>query len=115
MASIFDMIERIESLDEVKEWKRQEAAEKLRKEIAAFVAHIGHSYTYECENTGLSYELMDDGAILAKDDSDNEQSIIELNLYLEEMELIREHLYDVLNAELLYDEDEIDRYTNLCL
>ena len=109
MASIFDIIERIDSLDEIREWKKQEAAEKLRKEICAFVTHVGHSYTYECPTTGLSYELMDDGTIL-----DKEQRV-ELNLYLEEMELIREHLYDVLNAELLYDEDEIDRYTNLCL
>lgn len=115
MANIFDMIERIESLDIVKEQKRIEAQQMLKKEICAFVVHIGHSYVYECESTGLSYELLYDGTIIAKDEDEGKEQRIELNLYLEEMELIREHLYDVLNAELLYDEDELDRYTNLCL
>ena len=115
MANIFDMIERIESIGKIKEQKRIEAQQMLKREICAFVAHIGHSYVYECESTGLSYELLDNGTILAKDEDSNNEQRVELNLYLEEMELIRKHIVEVLNAELLYDEDELDRYTNLCL
>ena len=115
MENIYDIIKKIESLNEIKEQMRIAAAERLQEEICAFVAHIGHSYTYECESTGLSYELLDDGTILAKDEDSNKEQRIELNLYLEEMELIRKNLVEVLNAELLYEEDEIGRYQNLCL
>ena len=115
MENIYAMIERIESLNLVKEQKRIEAAKVLRMEICAFVAHIGHSYTYECPITGLSYELLDDAIILARDEDSNEQRVEVQLLYLEEMEHLHEHIVEVLSDELLYEEEEIDRYTNFCL
>lgn len=116
MENIYAMIERIESLNEIKEQKRIEAAKRLQREICAFVAHIGHSYVYECPYTGLSYELLDDGTILAKDeDSNKEQGIEVKDLYLEEMEHLHEHIVEVLSDELHLEEDEIGRYQNLCL
>ena len=115
MENIYAMIARVDFLDEVRENEKKKAAERLQEEMRIFVAHIGHSYVYECKSTGLSYELMDDGTILAKDEDSNKEQRIELNLYLEEMELIREHLVEVLNAECLYIEDEIGRYQKLCL
>ena len=115
MENIYAVIERIESLNEIKEQKRIEAAKRLQKEICAFVAHIGHSYVYECPYTGLSYELLDDAIILARDEDSNEQRVEVQLLYLEEMEHLHEHIVEVLNAECLYEEDEIGRYQNFCL
>ena len=115
MENIYDIIKKIESLNEIKEQKRIAAAERLQEEICAFVAHIGHSYTYECESTGISYELLDDKTILARDEDNNEQRVEVQLLYLEEMEFLHEHIVKVLSDELLYEEDEIRGYQNLCL
>ena len=115
MENIYDMIERIESLNLVKEQKRIAASKVLQEEICAFVAHIGHSYVYECESTGISYELLEDAIVIARDEDSNEQRVEVQLLYLEEMEFLHEHIVKVLSDELLYEEDEIRGYQNLCL
>ena len=114
MENIYDIIREIESLNEIKERMRIEAAKRLQKEICAFVAHIGHSYVYECPYTGLSYELLDDAIILARDEDSNEQRVEVQLLYLEEMEHLHEHIVEVLSDELHLEEDEIGRYQNFC-
>ena len=119
MANVYSMIERVNFLNDVKEIKRKAAAEVLRKEVCAFVAHEGQSYTTnKCPRIWRLYVLLDDGNVIRKkeDDNDDEGEVIEIkDLSIEEMEFIRGFIVDMLNYELQCAEDEIYRYTNLCL
>jgi len=116
MAKVYDMIERVDFLNDVKEIEKKAAAEVLKKEIRAFVMHEGQSYTYDCPSTGCSYSLLCNGNVLIKDDEDAEEKEVEMeNLTPEEMEILREFMVYMLDTEIQYEEEEIDRYTNLCL
>ena len=116
MAKVYDMIERVDFLDEIRETERKKAAERLQNEIRAFVTYEGQSYTYDCPSTGCSYSLLCDGNILIKEDDDAEEEEIEVkDLSIEEMETLREFMVDMLDTEIKYEKEEIDRYTNLCL
>ena len=116
MTKVHDMIERVNFLNDVKEIEKKAAAEMLQNEICAFVTHEGQSYTYDCPSTGCSYSLLCDGNILIKEDDDAEEEEIEVkDLSIEEMEILREFMVDMLDTEIKYEEEEIDRYTNLCL
>ena len=117
MENIYDIIEKIKSLDEIRENKRKEAAERLQREICAFVAHYGQVSTDECPSTWLKYVLLREGNVLIrKDDEDDNMEEFEVrNLSLVEMEFIRKFIVDTLNNDLQYQEDEIDRYIDLYL
>lgn len=116
MARVHDMIERVNFLNDVKEIEKKAAAEMLQSEMRAFVTHEGQSYTYDCPSTGCSYSLLCDGSILIKEDDDAEEEEIDVkDLSIEEMENLREFMVDMLDTEIKYEEEEIDRYTNLCL
>ena len=116
MAKVYDMIERVNFLNDVKEIEKKAAAEMLQNEMRAFVTHEGQSYTYDCPSTGCSYSLLCDGNILIKEDDDAEEEEIEVkDLSIEEMEILREFMVYMLDTEIKYEEEEIDRYTNLCL
>ena len=111
------MIERVNFLNDVKEIERKAAAEMMQKDVCAFVAHEGQSYTYDCPSTRCSYSLLCDGNVLIrKDDEDAEEEAIEVkDLSIEEMEILHEFMVYMLDTEIQYEEEEIDRYTNLCL
>ena len=116
MENIYAMIERVNFLNDVKENEKNEAAEMLQGEICAFVAHEGQVSTDECPNTWRTYVLLREGNVLIRNDDEDEGEEVEVeNLILEEMEFLRKFMVDTLNHELQYQEDDIDRYKNLCL
>ena len=111
MKNIYAMLSQVDFLDEIRKNERKAAAERLQKDICAFVAHYGKASTDEC-----SYVLLRDGNILIrKDDEDEGEEVGAENLSLEEMEFLRKFMVERINLDLQYQEDEIDRYTNLCL
>lgn len=81
------MLERVYSLDKIRETERKEAAKVLQKDYCAFVANYGHA--------GKEVEVE--------------------NLTLEEMESLREFMVERINQDIQYQEDEIDRYIDLYL
>ena len=117
MENIYAMLERVDFLDEVRETERKKAAEQLHAEIATFVAHYGYASTDECTITWRTYVLLSDGAFVLrkKDEEDEGESVTIRDLSIEEMEFIRKFMVDTINHDLQYLEDEIERYTNLCL
>lgn len=84
MENIYAMLARVDFLDEIRENEKRKAAEQLQAEICAFVAHYGYASTDV------------------------------RNLSLVEMEFLHEFMIDTLNNDLQYQEDEIDRYIDLC-
>ena len=116
MKNIYDMLARVESLADVWESERKKAAVQLQAEICAFVAHYGQASTDECPSTWHLYVLLEDGNVLIrKDDEDDNMEEFEVkNLSLVEMEFIREFMVDTLYNDIQYQEDEIDKYINLC-
>ena len=119
MENIYEIIEKINSLNDVKEIEKRKAAEVLRKEVCAFVAHEGQSCTTnKCPRIWRLYVLLDDGNVIRKkeDESSESEETIEIkDLSIEEMEFIHGFIVDILNYELQCAEDEIARYTNLWL
>ena len=117
MVNIFNMIERVDFLDDVRENERKKAAVQLQAEVCTFVAHYGQVSTDECPSTCHLYVLLCNGNVLIrKDDEDDNMEEFEVgNLSLVAMEFIREFMVSTLKNDLQYQEDEIDRYKNLCL
>jgi hypothetical protein len=117
MVNIFNMIERVNFLDEIRETERKKAAEQLQKEVCAFVAHYGQVSTDECPSTWHLYVLLCNGNVLIrKDDEDDNMEEFKIeNLSLVEMEFIREYMVDTLNRDSQYIDDEIERYIDLYL
>ena len=117
MVNIFNMMARVDFLDEIREVERKKAAIQLQEEIRAFVTHYGQASTDTCPSTGHLYVLLRDGNVLIrKDDEDDNMEEFEVgNLSLIGMEFIKKFMVDTLNHDLQYLEEEIDRYTNLCL
>ena len=117
MVNIFNMIERVNFLDEIRETERKKAAVQLQEEIRIFVAHYGQASTDECPSTWHLYVLLCNGNVLIrKDDEDDNMEEFEVgNLSLVEMEFIRKFMVDTINHDLQYIDDEIDRYQNLYL
>ena len=118
MTNVYSMIERVNFLNDVKEIEKRKAAEVLRKEVCAFVAHEGQSYTTnKCPRIWRLYILLDDGNVIRKkEDDDAEEEVIEIkDLSIEEMEFLHNFIVDMLNYELQCAEDEIYRYKNFCL
>ena len=94
------MLARVDSLDEIIENERKEAAKRLHNDLCAFIAHYGQVY----KSKGCSYSLFRNG------------EEVELgNLNIEEMEILYKFMVDTLNNDIQYQEDEIDRYIDLCL
>ena len=116
MVNIFNMLARVDFLDEIRENERRSAAKTLQAELCAFVAHYGQVSTDRCPSTWLLYGLMCNGSILIRKDDEDEGEEVEIkNLSLAEMEFLREFMVDTLNHDLQYQDEEIDRYKNLCL
>ena len=100
MDNIYDMLARVDSLDRIIENERKEAAKRLHMDFCAFSAHYGQVYKSE----GCSYSFIRNG------------EEVELgNLCIEEMEILYKFMVDTLNNDIQFQEDEIDRYINLCL
>ena len=115
MANIFNMLARVDSLEESREWKRKNAAEMLQKEVCAFVAHYGYACTEECPCTLLTYTILRDGLILRKKEEDDPGEVFQVgDLSIAEMEFIHEFMVDTLHHDSQYIEDELQRYINLC-
>ena len=103
------MLSRVACLDEIREHERKAAAERLQKDICAFVAHYGQTFTDEC-----SYVLLREGNVLIRKDDEDEGEEVEVeNLSFEEMEFLRKFMVEHINLDLQYQEDEIDRYIDL--
>ena len=116
MENIFDMIKRVDFLNDVRESKRMAAAEVLQKEMCAFVAHYGQVSTDECQSTWHLYVLLRNGNVLIRKENEDEEVEIEgKNLSIEEMKFLHEFMKETLYNDIQYQEDEIDRYTNICL
>ena len=117
MENIYAMLARVDFLDEVRENERKEAAKELHNNVCAFVAHYGQVSTDACPSTCSTYVLLCNGNVLIrKDDEDDNMEEVEVeNLSIEEMEALHQFMVDTINHDLQYQEDEIDRYQNLCL
>jgi hypothetical protein len=100
MDNIYDMLARTNLLNESMENERKEAAKRLHNNFCAFIAHYGQVY----KSKGCSYSFIRNG----------EEVELE-NLNIEEMEILHKFMVDTLNNDPQYQEDEIDRYQNLCL
>lgn len=100
MDNIYDMLERIDFLDEIMENERKEAAKRMHNDLCAFIAHYGQVY----KSKGGSYSFIRNGGEVEWG-----------NLYIEEMESLYKFMGDTLNNDFQCQEDEIDRYINLCL
>ena len=115
MKNIYAMLARVDFLDEIREAERTKAAEALQNWIATFVEHYGYSSTDKCPSTCRTYELLREGLILRKKEEDDEGESVEIrNLSLPEMEFLREHMENIINNDIQYQEDEIGRYQDLC-
>lgn len=115
MENIYAMLARVDFLDEIRENEKRKAAEQLQAEICAFVAHYGYASTDKCPSTWRTYVLLGEGLILRKKEEDDEGEEVEVrNLSLVEMEFLHEFMIDTLNNDLQGQEDEIDRYIDLC-
>lgn len=116
MANVFDMLSRVDFLDEFRANERKKAAEMLQNEVCAFVAHYGYVCTERCTATLHTYVLTRDGLVRRmQNDEDEEYEEVEVeNLSLVEMEFLHEFIVDTLNNDIQYQEDEIDRYIDLC-
>ena len=117
MTNIFDMIARVDLLNEIRENEIAKAAVQLQAEIDAFVAHYGYAYTGRCPITGHTYALLRDGLILRKkeDDNDDEGETVTIkDISLEEMEFLRGFMVECIHYDSKYIEDDIDRYIDLC-
>ena len=116
MKNIYDMLARVDFLDEIRENERKKAAVQLQAEITAFVAHYGQVCTPdECPSTWRLYVLLCNGNVLIRKDAedDNMEEFEIRNLSLAEMEFLRGFMVDTLNNDLQYQEDEIGRYIDL--
>ena len=114
MANILNMLERVASINDIREDERKKAAEKLQAEIAKFVEYYGYASTDECPSTWRTYTLLREGLILRKKEEEDEGESVEIqNLSLTEMEFLREFMVDTINHDIQYQEDEIDRYIDL--
>ena len=114
MENIYAMLERVDFLNEIRENERRTAAEKLYKEVCAFVAHYGYACTSECPSTWRTYVLLNDGLILRKKEDDDEGETLEVNsLSLGEMEFLHGFMVESINHDSEYIKDEIERYIDL--
>ena len=113
MENIYAMLERIEFLDEVRENERRTAAETLRNEVCAFVAHYGYASTSECRCTRCKYVLLNDGLILRKKGDDEGETLEVNSLSLGEMEFLHGFMVESINHDSEYIKDEIERYIDL--
>lgn len=95
MDNIYDMLARTNLLDEIMENERKEAAKRLRNDLGAFIAHYGN-------------------VLIIRNGEEGEEVDLE-KLSIEEMESLYKFMVDTLNNDIQYQEDEIDRYINLCL
>ena len=114
MKNIYAMMTRVDVLDEIREYKRMEAAKALQNGIATFVAHYGYASTDKCPSTWRTYVLLREGLILRKKEDEEEgETITTKDLSLPEMEFLREYMEGVIVNDIQYQEDEIDRYIDL--
>ena len=95
MENIYDMLARVDFLDEVRENERKEAAERLRNNLCAYIAHYGN-------------------VLIIRNGEEGEEVEVE-NLTLEEMESLHKFMVECINQDLQYQEEEIGRYQDLCL
>lgn len=100
MDNIYVMLARTNLLGEILENEREEAAERLRNELGAFIMH--YSQVYKSKSGSYSFNRNDEVVRLE-------------NLNIEEMESIYKFMVDTLNNDIQYQEYVIDRYKNLCL
>ena len=115
MVNILNMLERVASLNDIREDERKKAAEQLQAEIAKFVEHYGYASTDKCPSTGRTYVLLREGLILLLSEDEEEGESVEIrNLSLPEMEFLREYMKNIINNDIQYQEDEIGRYQDLC-
>ena len=117
MVNIFDMLSRVDFLDEVRVNERKKAAEMLQNSVCAFVAHYGQVSTDACPSTCSTYVLLCNGNVLIRkdDEDDNMEEVEVFHLNIEEMEFLKKFIVDTLYNDLQYLEDEINRYQNICL
>ena len=100
MDNIYDMLANTDFLDELMENEREKAAKRLCNDLDAFIEHYGQIY----KSKRGSYTFnRNDGDVKLE------------NLSIEEMENLYKFMVDTLEDDIQYQEDEIDRYINLCL